>query len=82
MFFPVKISIFHETGLRKRFQTSKVLAIDFSHQISPKESFWRKKFRQKIAQMTVFLEHPYIFRYEVVMTHQFKSHAANSIQTV
>ncbi len=31
-------------GLRKRFHASGVLAIDFSHKITPKESFWRKNF--------------------------------------
>jgi hypothetical protein len=49
MFFPVKISIFHETGLRQRLHASVVLAIDFSHKIAPKESFWRKN-----KQMAVF----------------------------
>ena len=39
----MKTSIFHETGLRKRFHASGVLVIDFSHKITPKELFWRIK---------------------------------------
>jgi hypothetical protein len=42
-FFPIKISIFHETGLKKRFHASRVLAIDFSQKI-PLSHFGRKIF--------------------------------------